>query len=87
MEEHTKQGNYNVKKNYYEHSQRNSEEEQNSTPKIHFFKRSWKLRINMKISTENKVGKNISESRTRQKDGKLREKVRTLKKSSRKFNM
>ena len=29
MEEHTKQGNYNVKKNYYEHSQRNVEQEQN----------------------------------------------------------
>ena len=39
------------------------------------------------MSIENKVGKNISESRTRQKDGKLREKVRTLKQSSRKFSM
>ena len=38
LEEHTKQGNYNVKKNYYEHSQRNTEEERNGTKKIHFFK-------------------------------------------------
>lgn len=55
--------------------------------KFIIFKRSWKLIVNMKISIENKVGKNISENRTRQKDGKLREKVRTLKKSSRKFSM
>lgn len=44
--------------------------------KFIFLKRSWKLMVNMKISIENKVGKNISESRTRQKDGKLREKER-----------
>lgn len=55
--------------------------------KFIIFKRSWKLIVNMKISIENKVGKNISENRTRQKDGKLREKVRTLKKSPRKFSM
>jgi len=55
--------------------------------KFIIFKRSWKLIVNMKISIENKVGKNISENRTRQKDGKLKEKVRTLKKSSRKFSM